>query len=214
MFVVGLTGGIASGKSLVARWLESLGALRFSADEAARAVTGPRSPLMNQIALAFGPNALTPWGELDRTYLAQCVFSDEAARQTLEHILHPAILRLLWAQIQACKYDFEPTIVVVVEVPLLFETHLEPWFNKIVAVYSPEPLLVERLQARDLLTREEARQRLATQWPVEKKAAQADFVIRNDGDLRQLSRKVLRLWRILQQEARREAHGLNASTTN
>lgn len=201
MFAVGLTGGIASGKSLAARILENLGAIRFSADEAARAVTGVSSPLVLEIARIFGPQALLPSGALNRVYLAKLIFTDEQARQRLEHLLHPAILRLLWAQMEACRYDFAADTIVVVEVPLLFEVHMEEWFHRTVAVFAPESLLLERIRAREMLSKEEAKLRLAAQWPVEQKAAHADYVLKNEGDIKEFHHAVLRLWDILRQEA-------------
>lgn len=201
MFAVGLTGGVASGKSLAAHILESLGAIRFSADEASRAVTGANSPLVSEIARTFGPQVLLPSGALNRAYLAKRIFADAQARQRLERLLHPAILRLLWAQMEACRYDFAADTIVVVEVPLLFEVHLEGWFHRTVAVFAPEAVLLERIQARDMLSKKEAKLRLAAQWPMEKKVARADYVLRNEGDISQFHHAVLRLWNILRQEA-------------
>src|SRR5690348_5304575 len=123
MLVVGITGGLATGKSLVTRRLHELGAVMFSADEAARAVLAPHGPVLAQIAADFGADMLTADGRLDRTRLGQRVFADATARAHLNQIMHPPILRLLRAQIDACRVDLPPTTVVVVEVPLLFETH-------------------------------------------------------------------------------------------
>src|SRR5579859_2739948 len=171
MLVVGITGGLATGKSLVTRRLHALGAITFSADEAARAVLTP--PLLARLAATFGGAILTADGRLDRGALAQRIFADPMARALLEQITHPPILRLLRAQIDACQVDLPATSVVAVEVPLLFETHLESWFERIVVVTTSESVQNVRLRARSGLDEAEARRRLAAQWPLALKQARA-----------------------------------------
>ncbi len=194
MLTVGITGGLATGKSLVTRRLQTLGAVTFSADEAARAVLTPQSGLLEQIAARFGADMLLADGRLDRSRLAQRVFDDASARAQLNQIMHPPILRLLRAQIDACRVDLPPTTVVAVEVPLLFETRLEDWFERIVVVTASQSVQVARLCARSGLDEAQARRRVSTQWPLAEKAARADVVLHNDGTIPDLQRSVDGLW--------------------
>jgi dephospho-CoA kinase len=191
MLVVGITGGLATGKSLVTRRFHALGATTFSADEAARAVLTPS--LLSEIAAAFGGAILTPSGELDRAALGRRIFADPTARERLEQLTHPPILNLLSAQIDACRADL-PAAVVAVEVPLLFEKHLESWFERIVVVTASESVQKARLRARNGLDEAEADRRLAAQWPLALKAARAHHVLVNEGAVEDLYRAVDVLW--------------------
>lgn len=196
--VIGVTGGIATGKSLVTQLLQAKGATVFSADEAARAVLSPHSPLLEAIARAFGGDMLLPDGSLDRARLGQRIFQDAQARAQLNSLLHPPILRLLRAQIESARRDLSSGAVIAVEVPLLYETNLQRWFDRVVVVSAPEALQIARLCAREGIDSEEARQRLKSQWPLTAKVARADYVITNDGSLADLAMAVDRLWKALQ----------------
>jgi dephospho-CoA kinase len=198
MLLLGVTGGLASGKSLVMRMLQERGATTFSADEAARAVLAPHGNVLKQIASAFGPEALTPEGTLDRTWLGRRIFTDEAARRRLNRIMHPAILRLLRAQIEAAQEDLPASTLVAVEVPLLFETNLQRWFELILVVSASETTQIARLHARDGLSEAEARQRLEAQWPMGEKVARADLVVPNDSSPEALQAAVEVVWKQLQ----------------
>lgn len=203
MIAVGITGGLATGKSSVTRMLGELGAITFSADEAARAILTPEGQTLRQIEAAFGPEALhdDPAGgapSLNRHYLAARIFADVSARATLDKITHPPILRLLRAQIEACAVDLPPATVVVVEVPLLFEARIQNWFERIVVVATSESVQVSRLVARNRLHPDEARHRIAAQMPLERKIELADTLIQNDGDRETLWQAVVVLWRELQ----------------
>lgn len=193
MLTLGITGGVATGKSAVTRRFAARGAITFSADEAARAVLTPGSSLLSALAADFGADILMPSGLLDRARLAQRVFTDEAARKRLETLLHPAILRLLRAQMDACRYDFSHGVVAV-EVPLLFETHLQPWFDLTLVVAASEEKQIARLQARNGLSESEAHDRLAAQGSLQAKIALADLVLYNDGSLAQLQQDVDVTW--------------------
>jgi dephospho-CoA kinase len=199
--VVGITGGLATGKSLVTRMLQARGAITFSADEAARAVLTPGGAALNAIASEFGREMLHPNGELDRARLGQFIFSDTAARDRLNRILHPAILRLLCAQIEASRKDFSPATIIAVETPLLYETNLSDWFERIVVVTATETTQIARLKERSGLDEAEARRRIAAQWPLSEKAARADWVLVNDGSLENVQVSVDRLWNYLIQAA-------------
>ena len=129
--VVGVTGGIASGKSAVTRRLRDRGAVVFSADEASRAVMAPGRPVVTALAKEFGPGFVSPDGTLDRAALAARVFPSAEARERLNRIVHPAILRLLHAQIEAARADLPAGTLIIVEVPLLFETNIAGWFEQL-----------------------------------------------------------------------------------
>ena len=181
MPVIGITGGLATGKSAVTDLLRKRGAIVFSADEAARAVLTPHSPLLHEIAAAFGPEMLAADGSLNRARLGERIFAGETARRRLDQIMHPPILRLLHAQIRAAQDDFGPDTVIVVEVPLLFETNLFDWFDRIVVVDASETVQIARLKTRNGLNEVEARRRIAAQMPLAEKKSRADIIIHNDG---------------------------------
>jgi len=199
--LVGITGGIASGKSAVTRLLRERGAVVFSADEASRAVLTARGPILKAIGEAFGPEVITGDGTLDRAALGSRIFADAEARDRLNRIVHPAILRLLRAQIDAVREDLPVKTPIVVEVPLLFETNLSGWFERIIVVGASESTQIARLSARNGLDEAKARERLKSQWPVAAKAELADFVIWNEGSLADLEMAVERLWEELNERA-------------
>lgn len=199
MPLIGLTGGIATGKSVVTRLLAQRGAVTFSADEAARAVLVRKGPALRGIAAEFGPEMLTPLGDLDRARLGRHVFADSDARHRLERILHPLIRSLLRAQIEAAQQDLPADTVLVVEIPLLYEGGLETWFDQVVVVTASEAVQRERLQHRNGLEPVEISRRLAAQWPLDRKIARADIVLTNDGSQRQLEAAVKKLWQRLNQ---------------
>jgi dephospho-CoA kinase len=194
MPLIGLTGGIATGKSAVTRLLAARGAVTFSADEAARAVLVPKGPALRRIAAEFGPEMLTPLGDLDRGRMGRLAFADSEARRRLERILHPLIRSLLRAQIEAAQSDLSPEALLVVEIPLLYEGGLETWFDEVVVVAASEAKQRERLRQRDGLNPAEIDRRLAAQWPLDRKIARADHVLVNDGSLTQLDAAVETLW--------------------
>lgn len=179
---------MATGKSTVMHHLKARGATVFSADEAARATLTPE--VLEAIASAFGPDVLLADGNLDRQRLGEKIFADPQARQTLNRITHPPVLRLLRAQVDAAKADLPGDTLIAVEVPLLYETGLSDWFDSVLVVSAPEPVQIARLMARNGLTEAEARRRIAAQWPLQDKEAQADHVIVNDGTPEQLAAAV------------------------
>ena len=199
--VIGITGGIATGKSQVTGLFASKGATTFSADEAARAVLNKNGPALQEIAQAFGSDTLRPDGQLNRAALARVVFQDPKARETLNRIMHPPIRRLLRDQIEAAQDDLPPGSVIAVEIPLLFENNLQAWFERIVVVTTSETVQIARLRARDGLSEVEARKRLAAQWPLAEKVARADDVIVNEGTQEDLAQAVDALWKRLQTTA-------------
>lgn len=181
MRLVGLTGGIASGKSTLAAALRDLGAPVIDADAIARAAVRRGTPALREIARIFGTGVVAPDGELDRKAMAAIVFADPAARARLEAVIHPAVRAEVAAEtvrLAAAGHD-----LAFYDVPLLFERGLEGEVDCAVVVHAPPSLQLSRLQARDGMTREEAEARLSAQLPIDEKARRADVVVSNDGDL-------------------------------
>jgi dephospho-CoA kinase len=149
----------------------------IDADEVARQVVRPGEPALQAVVAAFGREMLQPDGALDRRRLAERVFADPAARRRLEAILHPAILREMGRQTESLRRLPDPPPVVIAVIPLLFEARCEGTVDGILVVSAGREEQIRRLMARDGLTREQALQRLQAQWPLEEKAARADWVI-------------------------------------
>jgi dephospho-CoA kinase len=179
--IVGLTGGIASGKSLVADFLRESGIPVIDTDEIARQVVAPGQPAWHQLRAQFGSAYFLPSGELDRAALARLVFADPAARQRLEAITHPAI----FAAVDECIAEFHaapaPPAVIVVAVPLLFEVGAEMRFDRIVVVYATREQQRTRLMTTRGYTAAEAEARLSAQLSLEEKVRRADVVLNNSG---------------------------------
>ena len=198
MPLIGLTGGIAVGKSAVTQLLAAHGAVTFSADEAARAVLVRQGTALRRIAAEFGPEMLTPSGDLDRTRMGRLVFADREARHKLERLLHPLIRSLLRAQIESAQRDLPSDTVIVVEIPLLYEGGLETWFDQVLVVTASEAVQRARLRDRNGLTPDETSRRLAAQWPLRRKIARADRVLANDGSRQELEAAVETIWPYLE----------------
>jgi dephospho-CoA kinase len=193
MLKVGLTGGIGSGKSEVARMLASHGAFVIDADELAREVVAPGTPGLAAVVANFGPDMLTDAGELDRTKLASVVFADDAARQRLNAIVHPLVAARASDLMRALPFD----AIVVYDVPLLVEGGLEREYDAVVVVEAPLLARLERLVRFRKMTEDEAKARVAAQASDEQRRAVADYVIVNDVSLLDLRREVARLWQQL-----------------
>ncbi|NLN20058.1 MAG: dephospho-CoA kinase [Firmicutes bacterium] len=194
MLVLGLTGGIASGKSTVARMLASLGAEVIDADRLARDVVALGSEALAEIVKEFGPSVLNADGSLNRAALGRIVFADPARRKRLEEITHPRILEEMRRQLQVIKAQGEATLIVL-DVPLLFETpEILPLCDCTAVVWVPEELQVHRLMQRDGLSRPDALQRIRAQIPLDRKRYLADVVIDNSGSLTATQSQVRSLW--------------------
>ena len=190
---IGLTGGIASGKSTVSRLLVERGALLVDADRIAREIVLPGSPALDQIAARFGADMLLPDGSLDRKRLGNVVFSDAGKRKELEEITHPAIRQEMMTQMRRLEEE-HPQSLVVVDVPLLYESGLTDRFEEIVVVYVPQAIQLERLMRRDGLNEAEASERLLSQWDIEKKRELADYVIDNSKGMEETRQQVEQFW--------------------
>jgi dephospho-CoA kinase len=180
MKLLGLTGGIGMGKSTAAQFLRQHGAQVVDTDELARRLVEPGQPALAEIRAAFGRNLIASDGQLHRDALAKLVFSDPAARRQLEGILHPRIRECWLAQLETWRREHYPLAVVVI--PLLFETQSESHFDKTACVACSPANQHQRLLDRGW-TPEQIKQRIAAQWPISQKMAQADFVVWTDGSL-------------------------------
>ena len=187
MLKIGLTGGIASGKSEAARFFSGLGTAVIDTDELAREVLKPGSPGLRDVTEAFGKRLLKEDGSLDRRALRRIIFSDPAARQRLEAITHPRIIALLHERL--ATLSGEP--YVIVEIPLLIESGLARELDRILVVDTPEENQIERLTRRDRTSVDDARMALKAQIDRPARLSQADDVITNDGSLEKLRNEVL-----------------------
>ncbi len=183
---VGLTGGVASGKSAVSAILRDLGAVVIDADQLAREVVAPGTEGLDDIVAAFGPGVLTADGELDRPAMGAIVFADEEARRRLEAIIHP-LVRRRGAELEAAA---GPDTVVVHDIPLLAETGQASTFDAVVVVDVPVETQVQRMVSLRGMSREEAEARIAAQASREQRLAVATYIIDNTGTLEDLRDRV------------------------
>lgn len=191
---IGLTGGIACGKSTVAAMLVRRGAVLIDADQIAREVVEPGSPVLERVAARFGQAVLLPDGGLHRKKLGEIIFNDASARDDLQNLLHPPIRTIMKERMQ--RYESErPDRLVVVDVPLLFESKLEWMFTEVMLVYIPRELQLQRLMQRDGITLEQAESRLRAQMPIDDKKALAQIIIDNSGELAETERQLELFWR-------------------
>ncbi len=194
MFVLGLTGGIASGKSTVSAMLQEMGAAVIDADTLARAVVMPGTTGWREVVAAFGPEVVTTAGALNRPLLAKMIFADEPKRRRLEAIVHPLVHAAMGEEL--ARLRAQPTWpLAVLAVPLLFESGSAlPWCHGTAVVWVPEHMQLARLIQRDALAPAEALRRIRAQWPLEQKRLLADYCIDNSGSLAATRDQVQRLW--------------------
>jgi dephospho-CoA kinase len=192
--LIGLTGGVGSGKSTVATMLRDLGAVVVDADEATHAVYEPGTPGFEAVIREFGDYYIRD-GRIDRQRLGELVFKDAASRRRLNAIVHPLVREWMAARtVEAAERGAE---VVVQDVPLLFENGLERLYSSVILVYVPEEMQVERLVNGRGFTPERARAVVATQVPIEEKRRRAHHVIDNSGTVEQTRAQVEELWATL-----------------
>ena len=196
MVVIGLTGGIATGKSTVSRLLRQAGAVVFDADLAARQVLLPGEPAWQVLSTVEGGKYIMASGEVDRTALAARVFSDTVFRDWINGLTHERI-RAAAEQFLA-EQEQLGTAVVVLDVPLLFEAHWEALADEIWVVAADEATQCRRLMARDGIDEASARRKMSTQWPLAQKVKHAQVVFNNNGDQQALAESVNRAWQVLQ----------------
>jgi dephospho-CoA kinase len=186
---VALTGGIATGKSHVLRHLATLGVPTIDADVLAREVVMPGSAALKAIVQRFGVDLLDAAGALNRRALGERVFADAAARHDLEAIVHPAVYAAIDAwltRLAAGGHDR----VAVADIPLLYETGHEDDFDRVIVTRCAPDQQLARLRTRDGLSESEAHQRLAAQWPVDEKAARANYIIDTSGSVEDTNRRI------------------------
>jgi dephospho-CoA kinase len=187
MRLVGLTGGIASGKSTFAARLRELGAVVLDADVLAREAVARGSPGLVEVVEAFGAGVLAPDGSLDRKRVGERVFRDPAARARLEEIIHPRVRAAMREAVARLAADGAP--FVFYDVPLLYEAGVDREVDLVVVVWAPRDVQLARLAARDGLAGAAAEARLTAQLPLDEKAARADAVVANDGPPEALAAK-------------------------
>lgn len=200
MVVAGLTGGIATGKSTVASFLESFGAVVLDADKIAREVVEKGSPVCRKIREHFGSEVFHEDGTIDRERLGSIIFGDREKKELLNSLVHPAVGELMakrLAELQSRKDD----TVVICDVPLLIEAEMYHDFSEVILAYVPEELQIERLMSRDRISREEALKKVRSQMPIEEKRAYATVIIDNSGSIEQTSERTLEVYRNLKEKA-------------
>ncbi|WP_178896973.1 dephospho-CoA kinase [Bacillus altitudinis] len=179
--VIGLTGGIASGKSTVTQMIKEKGIRVVDADVIAKEAVSKGSAALHQIVQTFGEEVLLPNGELNRQQLGAIIFSDEEKRKKLNAIVHPEVRKEMLEQRDEGVSNNET--FVVLDIPLLFESKLEGLVDRIIVVYTTPELQLSRLMNRNDLSEEEALNRIHSQQPLEEKCQKADCVIENTKDL-------------------------------
>jgi len=191
MKVIGLTGGIGSGKSMVSQFLAELGAVILDADEIGHEAFKPDTEIWRQVVAAFGRQILTPDGNIDRKKLGNIVFSNPESLSRLNQIMHPRMYALVKAQLE--EYRRQGVGVVVLEAPLLLEAGWTPLVDEVWVTTAPEATVLKRLEERTGMSQAESLTRLRSQLPSEERVRQADVVINTDCDLDELKSKVKEL---------------------
>lgn len=190
-WVIGLTGGIATGKSTVIRALRRRGVTVIDADRIAQEVVRPGHPVWRKLRRAFGTRCFSSRGTLNRRRLGEWVFQHPAQRRVLERLTHPTIIGRIRSQLQRARG------IVILDAPLLFEARLTPLVDQVVVVWAPLATQLDRLQRRNRLSRQAALQRIRAQWPLVRKRRLADVVLNNRGPSRDLYRQLDTFWKSL-----------------
>ena len=180
MNLIGLTGGIGSGKTTVASIFNTLGIPVYDSDFRAKHLMNSEAGIKEQIIALFGKESYTPGNELNRHYIASRVFSDQTQLEQLNAIVHPAVYKdlLAWSK----EHNQVSSPYLIQESAILFEENLTRRLNAIILVVAPEELRIERTISRDNVTRDEVLKRIKLQWPDENKIPASDYVIYNDGE--------------------------------
>ncbi len=192
MLILGLTGGIACGKSTISLTLRELGAVIVDGDVLSRELTAEKGPALPAIRDAFGPEVFHPDGTMNRKALGAAVFSSDEARARLDGIMQPLLLTLILRDMEDARQ--RSAAVCVLDMPLLYEKGLERLCDRVWCAYIPQETQLERLMARDGFTLEEAEARLRSQLPAAEKAARADVVIDTSGSIQYTKECVISLY--------------------
>ena len=196
MKVIGLTGGIGSGKSTVSQLLLELGAVILDADKVGHEAYQPGTEVWREVVAAFGREILTPEGDIDRKRLGGIVFSNPESLARLNQIMHPRMFEMMKVQLE--QYRQQGTEVVVLEAAVLLEANWTPLVDQIWITVASESTVVRRIKERTGLPEEQIRARIRSQLSSEERIKHADVVISNDGSLDELKTKVNELWEGLQ----------------
>ena len=192
MLKIAITGGAGTGKSTVARMFAELGAEVLDADQAARDAVAVGAPAWVELRRVYGEDFFHADGNLNRSKLSQLVFADPKARRRLDGLIHPRVEAELKARV--AELEGRGVKLVLVEVPLLFETGRDAAFDRVIVVAAPEALQIRRLRGRDRRGEEEIRGIIAAQWPLADKVARADYVVDNGGSRRRTARQIKNIW--------------------
>lgn len=184
MKIVGLTGGIASGKSTVSAWFKKQGVKVIDADQIVRELQQPHSKLLEQLAQIFGNQILNEDGSLNRDQLGKLIFHDEVLKKQLEEIIHPAVKARMKQEIAQAKQDKEALIIL--DIPLLYESGFDTLTDLNLVVYIPEQLQIKRLMKRDQISQDYALAKIKAQLSLEEKKHRAHIVIDNQGSREEL----------------------------
>ena len=198
-YVIGLTGGTGAGKTEAAKYLESLGAARFDADEVSRAVTAPGGAALPAIRAQFGDEVFHPDGTLDRRALGAIVFGSTPHRRALEGIIHPLVQReLLTRMDEAADRGLR---IIILDVPLLFETGMDALCDETWTVYAGREIQISRIVARDGITREQAEARIDSMMPTEDRNARATYAINTEQPMERTRQQLAQLYRQAEKQA-------------
>jgi dephospho-CoA kinase len=196
--VIGLTGGIATGKSTVCAILENAGAVIIDADRIARKLVKKNLPAYRQIVDTFGKSILLPGGEINRTALGDLIFNDPRKKQLLNKILHPQVGKETDRQLKRIEKN-NPHALVILDIPLLLESGLHKNLSEVIVVYTPEHIQINRLMQRDHISQENALARIRSQMPIEEKKKLATIVIDNSGMLEDTRKQTLEIFQRLKE---------------
>jgi dephospho-CoA kinase len=194
--VIGLTGGIASGKSLVSRTLKGLGMTVIDADDISHEILATDISIKQEVVRTFGNEVLNEEGDIDREKLGRIVFFQKPElRKDLEAIIHPLIRKEMWKRARESRSND-----VVLDIPLLIETREYERVDLVVVVFATRELQIQRLMARDGISRQEAMRRIDTQLPLEEKASTAHFIINNTGSVEETEEQVTRFYQAIREQ--------------
>ena len=193
MKIIGLTGGIASGKSIVSSVFKELGAVILDADQIARLVVLPHQPAWEDIVKFFGPEVVNKDKSLNRAKIGDIVYNNPESLRELNRFTHPRIMQYYKDELRRIQIE-QPDAIVVLEVPLLYETNMDKLCQQVVAVYVDRETQIKRLMKRDNMTYEDAVRRVEAQMPLDEKVKRADFVIDNRGSIVETKEKATRYY--------------------
>jgi dephospho-CoA kinase len=194
--VIGLTGGIATGKSTVSAILKKAGAVIIDADRIAREVVKKGLPAYREIVENFGETVLLSSGEINRSVLGDLIFNDSRKKQLLNRIVHPHVRRETSRRLKNME-NSSPDTIAVLDIPLLFEAEMHKDLSEVIVVYAPEHIQIKRLMKRDNISETDAVARVRSQMPIEEKKNRATIVIDNSGTMEDTRKRTLEIFKTL-----------------